>query len=71
VAAGNQGSAEGCCDGVQFMVKDSEKYASTGGWGYSQFDDGKPLTDQAQLQSCFDCHQAFNDRDFVFTHYAP
>lgn len=53
------------------MVKDSEKYASTGGWGYSQFDDGKPLTDQAQLQSCFDCHQAFNDRDFVFTHYAP
>jgi hypothetical protein len=58
-------------NGVQFMVKDSTKYASTGGWGYSQFDDGKPLTDQAMLQSCFDCHQAFKDRDFVFTHYAP
>ena len=60
-------------NGVQFMVRDSQKYASTGGWGYSQFDDGKPLTDQATLQRCFDCHQAVKDgdRDFVFTHYAP
>ena len=32
-------------NGVQFMVKDSTKYASTGGWNYAQFDDGKPLTD--------------------------
>jgi hypothetical protein len=58
-------------NGVQFMVKDSMKYASTSGWGYSQFDDGKPLTDQAALQRCFICHQAIEDRDFVFTHYAP
>ena len=58
-------------NGVQFMVKDSTKYASTGGWGYSQFDDGKPLTDQAALQNCFACHQASKDRDFIFTHYAP
>ena len=58
-------------NGVQFMVKDSTKYASTGGWGYSQFDDGKPLTDPAMLRSCFDCHQAVKGRDFVFTHYAP
>jgi hypothetical protein len=59
-------------NGVQFMVRDSVKYASTGGWGYSQFDDGKPLTDRAALQSCFDCHQAVKipQRDFVFTHYA-
>ena len=27
---------------VQFMVKDSKKYASTGGWGFAQFKDGKP-----------------------------
>ena len=28
---------------LQFMVKDSKKYAATGGWGYSSFDkDGKP-----------------------------
>src|SRR5688500_10331594 len=60
-------------NGVQFMVKDSTKYASTGGWGYSQFDDGKALTDAAAIQSCFDCHKAVknNDRDYVFTRYAP
>lgn len=58
-------------NGVQFMVKDSKKYASTGGWKYAQFDDGKPLADEAMLQSCFDCHQAIKDRDFVFTRYAP
>jgi hypothetical protein len=58
-------------NGVQFMVKDSVKYAATGGWGYSHFDDGKPTTDRATLRACFDCHQAVKDRDFVFTHYAP
>jgi hypothetical protein len=58
-------------NGVQFMVKNSAKYASTGGWQYSQFDDGKPLTDKAMLQGCYDCHQAIKDRDYVFTRYAP
>src|SRR5689334_6927436 len=56
---------------LQFMVKDSKKYAATGGWGYSSFDkDGKP-TDVKSMQSCFPCHQAIKDRDFIFTRYAP
>ena len=58
-------------NGVQFMVKDSAKYASTGGWSYSQFDDGKPLHDAAAIQSCFDCHAKIKNRDYVFTRYAP
>ena len=57
-------------NGVQFMVKDSSKYASTGGWGYAQFDDGKPA-DEAVLKTCFPCHQAIKARDFVSTRYAP
>ena len=57
-------------NGAQFMVKHATKYASTGGWLYAQFDDGKPLRDAAQLQNCFQCHQAVKDRDYVFTHYA-
>ena len=57
-------------NGVQFMVKDSKKYASTGGWGFAQFDDGKPA-DEAVLKTCFPCHQAIKARDLVFTHYAP
>lgn len=54
---------------VQFMVKDSSKYASTGGWGFAQFNDGKPA-DEATLKTCFSCHAPAKDRDFVFTHYA-
>ena len=56
---------------LQFMVKDSKKYAATGGWGYSSFDqDGKP-TDDAGMKACFPCHQAIKDRDFIFTKYTP
>src|SRR4029434_8255849 len=56
---------------LQFMVKDSRKYAATGGWGYSSFGkDGKP-TDEASMQSCYPCHQAIESRDFVFARYAP
>jgi len=56
---------------LQFMVKDSKKYAATGGWGYSSFDkNGKP-TDDGGMKSCFPCHQAIKDRDFIFTRYAP
>jgi len=57
-------------NGVQFMVKDSKKYASTGGWGFAHFNDGKPA-DEAVLQSCFPCHQAIKSRDLVFTRYSP
>jgi Cytochrome P460 len=55
---------------VQFMVKDSKKYASTGGWGFAHFDkEGKP-GDAALLKTCSPCH-AKASRDFVFTRYAP
>jgi hypothetical protein len=56
-------------NGIQFMVKDSRKYASTGGWGFAQFNDGKPA-DEAVHNTCLPCHQAASARDFVFTHYA-
>ena len=56
---------------LQFMVKDSKKFAATAGWGFAQFDrDGKPA-DEAKLKTCFPCHQPFQARDFVFTRYAP
>ena len=57
-------------NGVQFMVKDSKKYAATGGWGFAQFNDGKPA-DEAVHKTCFPCHTPAKDRDYVFTHYAP
>ena len=56
---------------VQVMVKDSRRYASTGGWGFGRFINGQPV-DAAQHQTCFACHAAHvKDRDYVFTRFAP
>ena len=56
---------------VQMMVKDSKRYADSGGWGYGRFIDGKPV-DAAQHQTCFACHNALvKARDDVFTKLAP
>jgi hypothetical protein len=54
---------------MQVMVKDSKKYAATGGWGFGDFKDGKP-GDEALHKTCFGCHEPAKDRDFVFTRYA-
>ena len=66
----SQSFVPGPATNVQFMVKDSEKYAATGGWGFAQFKDGKPA-DAALLKTCFPCHEPVKARDFVFTRYAP
>jgi cytochrome P460 len=55
---------------VQFSVKDSTKYASTNGWGFAQFKDGKPA-DEATLKTCAPCHVPAKANDFVYTHYSP
>ena len=56
---------------LQFMVKDSKKYAATGGWGFGHFGaDGKPGA-EALMKTCFPCHAREKARDLVFTQYAP
>lgn len=66
---------------VDFMVKDSKRFADSGGWGYAVFDYDqasdafKPgdLTDmppQGNDAKCgFTCHTAAKARDYVFTDY--
>ncbi|TIS86084.1 cytochrome P460 family protein [Mesorhizobium sp.] len=64
-------SVPGAATTVQVMVKDSKKYAATGGWGFGRFVDGEPA-DEAQHQTCFACHEArVQGHDYVFTRYAP
>lgn len=64
-------SVPGAATTVQIMVKDSVKYAETGGWGFGRFVGGKPV-DEAQHQTCFACHEArVKGHDFVFTRFAP
>ena len=68
--AGLQSSIAASAVTVQFMVKDSKKYAATDGWGFADFTNGKP-GDEALHKTCFPCHQPAKDRDFVFARYAP
>ncbi len=65
-----QSFVAGPATNIQFMVKDGKKYASTGGWGFAQFNDGQPAN-QAMQKTCFACHEPVKDRDFLFTRYAP
>jgi hypothetical protein len=68
--AGIQSFVPSAALNMQFMVKDSVKYAATGGWGFGDFTNGKP-GNEALMKTCFACHQPAEDRDFVFTRYSP
>jgi hypothetical protein len=68
-SAGLQSFIAGPPVNIQFMVKDSKKYAASGGWGYADFTNGKP-GNEALHKTCFPCHEPAKDRDYVFTRYA-
>lgn len=69
-----QSFVAGPATNVQVSVKDSKRYASSGGWGYGQFEGGVPNKDEALVRSCFACHQKLEkletNADFVFTAYS-
>ena len=65
-----QSFVPGSATNVQFMIKDSEKYAATGGWGFGHFNKDGTLGNDALMKTCFPCH-AKASRDLVFTQYAP
>ena len=67
----SQSFIAGPATNAQFMVKDSKKYATTGGWGFGHFKDGKPSNDKEFMNSCLACHKKIKARDLVFTQYAP
>jgi hypothetical protein len=66
---------------VDFMVKDSKRFADSGGWGYAEFeydaaaDTFRPGTledkpPQGNDAKCgFGCHTVAKARDYVFTEY--
>lgn len=55
---------------VEFMVKDKQRFASTGGWGYARWvgEDLKPYGKDANFaQECVGCHTPVKSNDWVFT----
>ena len=56
---------------ITVMVKDSKKYASTGGWGFQAWlggDPTKPIVEDSAKQ-CFTCHMPNKENDYVFSTY--
>jgi hypothetical protein len=66
---------------VDFMVKDSKRFADSGGWGYTEFEYDAAsatftpgtLTDQPpqghDAKCGFACHTIVKIKDYVFTDY--
>ena len=55
---------------IEFMAKDSKRFASTDTWGYSRWRgiDLQPHGKDASFaQECFGCHTAAKGKDYVFT----
>ncbi|MGZ5823582.1 MAG: cytochrome P460 family protein, partial [Hyphomicrobium sp.] len=66
---------------IDFMVKDSKRFADSGGWGYGAFEydaasdsfrpgDETSTPPQAHDAKCgFACHTVVQANDYVFTEY--
>jgi Haem-binding domain/Cytochrome P460 len=55
---------------VEFMIRDSQKYAGTLGWGWARWRgaDLKPYGKDAEFTSeCVSCHKPVRDSNYVFT----
>lgn len=68
---GDNASTEGERKLLGVMVRDSDRYPDTGGWGFEGFSGSsrseRLVTDGGQ--SCFACHASQKDNDYVFTRW--
>jgi len=67
----NGSGSEGPRRGVGVMVKDSQRYSATGGWGYGSFKGDSQVEELSgqEKKACFQCHVSRKDHDYVFTEY--
>jgi hypothetical protein len=65
------GAKEGQRRMVGVMVKDSQKYRSTDGWGYGVFDNDSRVDnlDAKAREACHQCHVARKAQGYVFAEY--
>ena len=69
---GDKAITEGGRKAVIVMQKDSKRFASTGGWGFEVFAEGRSdarKVGNAAHDTCFTCHTSERSRDFVFSEY--
>jgi hypothetical protein len=66
----NTTTVEGARKVVGVMVKNSKKFAETGGWGFEGFKgDTKERVVTDPKSACFSCHEPQKATDFVFSTY--
>ncbi|WP_198243512.1 cytochrome P460 family protein [methane-oxidizing endosymbiont of Gigantopelta aegis] len=54
---------------AEAMIKDSKKFAKSGGWGFGHWVNGKlEMHDAETSAKCFGCHVIAKDTDYVFHH---
>lgn len=54
--------------GAEAMIKDSKKFAETGGWGFGHWEGSKlVMNDKEKTAICFACHTPMKDHDYVYT----
>ncbi len=54
--------------GAEAMIKDSKKFASTGGWGFGAWQDGVlTMHSKEKSATCFACHVPMKAQDYVYT----
>jgi hypothetical protein len=61
-------------NGADVTVKDSKRYADTGGWGYYNFNHHEPKAPTAKVKAkseCAYCHIASAKKDEVWTQFYP
>ncbi len=75
VAVSGNGYFQGEFQGLEFAVKDTERFPDEpGGWTYYSFGHALPYTNVAKAfptEACAACHQAAAAEDMVFIQYYP
>ena len=69
-----RGYFPGALNGADVTVKDTKRYAATGGWGYYNFNHHEPKAPTAKLkpkEECGYCHMASAKKDEVWTQFYP
>ncbi len=72
--ASGRGYFPGKLNGADVTVKDSKRYADTGGWGYFNFNHHEPKAATAKAKpkaECAFCHMASAKKDDVWTQFYP
>jgi hypothetical protein len=67
-----RGYFPGALNGADVTVKDSKRFANTGGWGYFNFNHSEPKAPTAKVKAkeeCAFCHIASAKKDEVWTQF--